>query len=175
MLMLGLDALGGWDVVREQTLSLAMLALSQLVVWLLIRRTMSPARQGVCFLASTALLFGLSQYENFQWGFQMAWFLCDLAMVTVVWLLSRPARGPRDIALAVAIATIGSVSSSQGLIAWACGLIVILAIPRRPVQTGIAWVACGAIVTAIVRAGSPGAGGPGHAGFHDIRCSRTTS
>src|ERR1700738_3534268 len=56
LIMLGLDAAGGWSVVREQVVSLAMLALTQLIVWLLIRRTVPVGRRGVCFLAATALL-----------------------------------------------------------------------------------------------------------------------
>jgi hypothetical protein len=156
LMMLGLDALGGWTPVREQLISLALLALTQLGIWLLICRTVPAARRGVCFLASTVLLLGLAQYENLDWGFQMAWFLCDLAAVAVVVLLTRPRGAARDLALAAVIATVASLSSSQGLLAWPVGLLAIWLVPRgRLTRTGV-WAAAGIAVTFLVRAGAPG-------------------
>lgn len=167
LLVLGLDALGGWSPVREQLLSLAQLALTQLVTWLLIRRTVPVAWRGLCFLACTVLLLGLVQHENLDWGFQMAWFLCDLCAVAVVLLLTRPHGAPRDVALAVAAATVASLSSSQGLLAWPAGLVAIALLPRRRLARALVWCVAGIAVTAIVRAGAPGSG-EGHVGLTHV-------
>jgi len=167
LMMLGLDAFGGWTPVREQLLSLGLLALTQLCVWLLIRRTVPAAWRGICFLGASVLLLGLVQYENLDWGFQMAWFVCDLAAVAVVLLLTRARGSTRDLMFAAAVAAVASLSSSQGLIAWPIGLLAIALVPRRPIARGLAWVATGSIVTLIVRAGAPTAS-EGHVGFTHV-------
>ncbi|MBV8371255.1 MAG: hypothetical protein JO036_20250 [Candidatus Eremiobacteraeota bacterium] len=155
VLMLGLDRFGGWSPVREQLLSLSLLALTQLGVWTLVRRTVSHAYRGVCFLAATVLLLGLGQYENLDWGFQIAWFICDLAAVVVVVLLTRPGGTWRDLGLAVFAAALGSLSSSQGLITWPVGLVAIGLIPRQRSARAALWLATGAVVTLAVRHGAP--------------------
>ena len=163
-ILLALDAAGGWNVTREEIVSLVVLALTQLVVWLLIRRTVPRDRRGICFLMSTFVLLGLAQYENLEWGFQMAWFICDLGLVVAVWALTIPRRGPGAVFVAIFAATVASLSSSQGLIVWPAGLIAIGLIPRRSVLTAIAWAVAGVCVSAVARAGVS-AGGPGHVGF----------
>jgi hypothetical protein len=165
LLMLALDRFGGWDPVREELVSLAVLALTQLVLWLLIRRTVPAARRGICFLAASALLLGLAQYENLDWGFQMAWFLCDLGLVFAVWQLARASRSPWPLRLAILAAVLASLSSSQGLLVWPAGLVVVLLIPRGAAVRATAWLASGAVTAAIVRSGTFTSGAPpGHAG-----------
>ncbi len=153
LIMLTLDGLGGWDVVREQVVSVAMLAATQVVVWLLIRRTVTPRLQGLTFLAVTALLFGLAQYENLEWGFQMAWFLCDLGMVVAVWALALPDRGVREVTIAIGAATIASLSSSQGLASWIAGTVVIVLVPRRSMRTLLVWIFAAIAVAVLARYG----------------------
>ncbi len=153
VLMLGMSALGGWQVIRQQIASVLFLACTQLFLWQLLRRTIPVSRQGACFLATTVVLFGFAQYENLEWGFQMAWFLCNLGLVIAVWALTRPQRATRDTLLAIVAATIASLSSSQGLFIWGAGLIAIVAMPRSRIRTGVAWVVGGLIVTIVVRSG----------------------
>ncbi|MDB5026603.1 MAG: hypothetical protein JWO66_292 [Candidatus Eremiobacteraeota bacterium] len=168
LLMVGLDRIGGWGIVREQVVSLAVLALTQLFVWLIIRRTVRRDRAGICFFIATAVLLGLSQYENLQWGFQMAWFICDLGLVGAVWALTKPHRTPRDVFVAILFALLASLSSSQGLLVWVAGLVAIVLVPRRVIPTAIGWLTVAGVVIAIVRFGSPGEGGPGHVGFSHV-------
>ena len=159
LIMLGLDAAGGWDVVREQLVSLAVLALSQLVVLVLVGRTVPPPLRGICFLVVSALLLGLAQYENFQWGFQFAWFLCDLCAVAAVWQLARARRSAANVALATAAAITGSVSSLPGLLIWPAGLVAIALAPPPRARITSGWLALGALTTLAVRWGSRGAPG----------------
>lgn len=163
LIMLALDRLGGWNVVREQVVSVAMLAATQLAIWLLIRRTIVPRLQGLTFLAATALLFGLTQYENLEWGFQMAWFLCNLGMVVAVWALAQPQRGAREIAIAIGAATIASLSSSQGLASWVAGAVVIVLLPRRSPRALLVWVGAAIAVAALARYGVQSAADSGGA------------
>jgi hypothetical protein len=165
LLALGLDAAGGWTPVREELVSLALLAATQLGLWVLFRRTVPAAWRGIVFLAATVVLLGLVQFENLGWGFQMAWFLCDAAVVAVAVALSRPHASERDLLLAAVAATIASLSSSQGLLAWPVGLVLIALIPRRRVARGAVWLVLAVAVSAVVRAGSPHGEGAGHAGL----------
>ncbi|HEX3463922.1 MAG TPA: hypothetical protein VHS78_07745 [Candidatus Elarobacter sp.] len=165
LLAVGLDALGGWTPVREQLVSVLLLALTQLGLWMLFRRTVPAAWRGAAFLAATVLLLSLVQYENLDWGFQTAWFLCDVCAVAVVVLLTRPHAAARDLAVAAAAATVASLSSSQGLLAWAAGLVAIGLVPRaRPIRAA-AWAVAGAAVSLLVRFGAPQGDPQAHVGL----------
>jgi hypothetical protein len=168
LLVVGLDALRGWSVVREQVVSLLLLALTQLLIWVMIRRTVPAARIGLTFLVATILLLGLSQWENLSWGFQMAWFLCDLGLVVAIWALSRPHRTVRDVAIAVLAATVASLSSSQGLVVWASGLVVIVLAARRVIPTAVGWILAAIVVALVVHPGSPQDAAVGHVGFAHV-------
>jgi hypothetical protein len=168
LLVVGLDALRGWSVVREQVVSLLLLAVTQFLIWTLIRRTVPAARVGVTFLVATILLLGLSQWENLSWGFQMAWFLCDLGLVVAVWALSRPHRTVRDVAIAVLAATVASLSSSQGLVVWASGLVAIVLAARRVLPTAVGWLLAALLVVLVVHPGSPQDAAVGHVGFAHV-------
>jgi hypothetical protein len=167
VLMLALDAAGGWSVVREQVVSLIVLLVSQACLWLLIRRTVRAPLRGVCFFVCTVLLLGLAQYENLFWGFQMGWFITDAGLIAAVWALTRPRRTPGDVAIAMLAATVASLSLSQGVFVWLAGLVVLLVLPRRGWATIFAWLAAGAIVAGIARYGS-GQVALGHVGLTDV-------
>ncbi len=166
LIVLALDALGGWSTVREQFVSLTFLAATQYVFWRLLRRTVAPERRGPAFLVATALLLSLCQYENLEWGFQMAWFLCDLCAVVAVYALTAPGRRARNVLIAICAGIIGSWSSSQGLIVWLSGAVAIALVPRRMFATLALWLGVGSIVAVITEAGNTGNGG-GHAGLAD--------
>jgi hypothetical protein len=154
LLVLGLDRLGGWDIVRAQVVSVAMVVLTQLIAWVLICRTVPQARRGATFFVATALLFGLAQHENFYWGFQIAWFLCNLCLAAAVLALTAPRAGPGALALAIAAGVAGSVSSSQGLVIWPAGLAALwLAGGRR--RDVLVWTAAAIVTVVAVRANAP--------------------
>jgi hypothetical protein len=95
----------------------------------------------------------------------MAWFLCDFGLVIAIWALTRPHRTGRDVAIAVLAATAASLSSSQGLIVWASGLVAIVLLARRVIPTAVGWIIAAIVVALVVRPGSPDATGVGHVGF----------
>jgi hypothetical protein len=149
---LALDRLGGWSVVREQAFSAVMVVLTQAVLWRIIRRTVAPDVAPFALLGGSLFLYDLVQYENFAWGFQMAWFMCDLAVVVVAWILTDDPDDARPMLLAVVPAVLGSVASSQGLVAWPVGAIALI-LTRRSLASVVAWCATGAVVVAVTRAG----------------------
>ena len=163
VLFLALAKIGGWNVVREQCVSLAVLVATQAVLWSLIRRTVAQSYAAAAFLLVSIVLYSLGQVESLSWGFQMAWFICNLCLVLAVQLLTDDHADTRRYAAAIAVATIASFTMSQGLIVWVAGFICIVARPGR-VPRAIVWSACGALVTAVVRYGiAPNANVP-HAG-----------
>ena len=146
-----LARLGGWNPVREQLVSLVFLVLTQIGVLALIKRcARGSIAWGTAALASI-LLYGLWQSENFAWGFQLGWFICNASALTVVVRLTRPHRSGVDVALSAIVAMIGSFSLSTGLLTWGVGIVAILLVPRRAIATLCFWIPC-AIGTYVVYA-----------------------
>jgi hypothetical protein len=169
LMMLLLDVAGGWSVVREQVVSLVFLAATQLFVWLLIRRTVGPVRRDLLFVVATLLLFGFAQSENFSSGYQMAWFICNLCAVVAIWALSRPARRPRDVLLAFAVAILASLTLTQGMVIWLAGAITMVLLRRRgTVGMLLPWLACGAITAYVVRHGAWAGEASSHLGLGQL-------
>jgi hypothetical protein len=140
IIMLGLARFGGWDPVREQFVSLAVLVLTQIAIIALMRRSAHATLGAVAAAAACLMLYELSQAQNFAWGFQIAWFICDACAVIVAWLLSRPDRRAVHVFLALIAAAIATYSSSQGILAWAVGAVAILLTFRKRVPTLSVWL-----------------------------------
>jgi hypothetical protein len=164
VLVVALDAVGGWNVVREAIVNVVLLGLTQLVMWLLVRRTIVAPRRGVAFFALSILLLALCQEENLYWGFQMPWFACNLGLFVAVWALAHPRRGKREIAIALAGAVVASLSSSQGLLVWPAGLVAIFAVARLDRRVAIGWSFAAAATIAVVRYGVQPSTGVDHVG-----------
>jgi hypothetical protein len=143
---------GGWDVVREQCFSVATLVATQLALWRIVLRTVAASYAIPALLAVSVALYDLAQADNLAWGFQMAWYVADAALVAAVMLLTHAADGPRRFAAAVAVAALGSLTMTQGLLIWPVGLacLLVLGAPRR---RAVAWSIAGVAVSAIVRIG----------------------
>jgi hypothetical protein len=139
LIALGLARLGGWHPVREQFVSLGLVVLGQIAVVAMLRRSAHGTAGAVAAAAATVFLYGLWQSENFGWGFQVAWFLCDTCAIAVAWLLTRPDRRGRDVLLAALLAIVASFSSSQGLVVWAVGLVALVLTFRAGPRTLAAW------------------------------------
>jgi hypothetical protein len=65
------------------------------------------------------LVFSLSQYENWIWGFQLSWFLINLCLVVSVFILFKNHQTNRQIWLLASLPCfIASFSSAHGLLTW---------------------------------------------------------
>ena len=126
LIMLGLARLGGWHPIREQFFSLAILVGSQIIIVLMMRRTAHGALGWLFAAAASLMLYELGQAENFLWGFQMAWFICDFAAIAVAYLLARANPHWWQLTLAALAATIATYSSAQGILAWAVGAVALV-------------------------------------------------
>jgi hypothetical protein len=131
LIMLGLAMLGGWNQVREALFSLLLVVVTQVGILVLLRRIVAPQRLPYAFLATSLLLYSLAQMENWDWGFQIAWFLCNACAVWVLVFLGTAGQSWFALSAAALLAVIGSFSSSQGLIIWPAGALALLLTEKR--------------------------------------------
>ena len=69
------------------------------------------------------VMFTPVQWQSTLWGFEFTWFFILACLGSCVYVLCR-FRSQWGLALAIALATMASVSSLQGLFLWpACGLL----------------------------------------------------
>jgi hypothetical protein len=149
LIALGLAALGGWNQLRETLFSLLLVVLTQIGIFVLLRRIIALEKLPYVFLAASLMLYSLAQMENWNWGFQLAWFLCNACAVWAVLLLGTSGQSWFAWLAAAAVAVIASFSSSQGLMVWFAGLATLgLTEKRRPTQI-VAWIALGIGVFAV--------------------------
>ena len=148
LIALGLSRFGGWDVLREMYFSLALVILSQLVVYRLLVESLPRARVAPAFLVASLLLFSLGQSDNWLWGFELSWFLVNLCLLLVVLVLSNDRLGPARAAVALTAAAVAAFSLASGLNVLAAGLFLLVA--RRPParRLAVAWVAFSGVLCA---------------------------
>ncbi|MGB3266732.1 MAG: hypothetical protein WBA89_22560, partial [Microcoleus sp.] len=79
------------------------------------------------------LVFSLVQYENWLWGFQLAWFLVNLCFVSAVSVLvSNNKFSPKiRISLAAVFCFIASFSLAQGLLSWLVAIPAVMALEGK--------------------------------------------
>lgn len=134
--MIGLADLTAWDIRAELALNL-LLAAASLAVALAMFRPLTAGAGAALRLwlpfAVSAVLFSLTQYDNWLCGWQLQWFLSLLGALMAVWLLARGLDGDAPWpALAGAILAAGAVqfSFAGGTLLWPAGLLMIVLHPR---------------------------------------------
>jgi hypothetical protein len=148
LVFLLIDRLASWNVLDEQLFSLAVLVAGLVILWRLMRRTISGTRGAIAFAAMSVALCSLGQWENFGLGYNIGWNICTTAVIAVVALLTAPRRSWKHVVLAALIAALASFSSGQGLLLWPIGLFAIILVPREPYRTSVAWFAVAVAVVA---------------------------
>jgi len=153
-----------FNVQIEEYVSGVMLVVSTaLIIWSHKRR--SPATPWLYYSPVSLLALSVVQYGNALWGFQMAWFLCLLALATTIVLIDRFTLTWLCMSGALAAAVIGSFSSLQGLLIWPAGL-VLLYHRRRSVPFAVTWIVAALLSVAIYFYNfDPSAGVPRHIYF----------
>lgn len=114
-----------WNIVWELLASLAMAAVTFLLLYKLAEETAKSSIQVYLlnyipnFLMGT-LIFSLSQYENWLWGFQLAWFSINLCLVSSIYILYRSRQWKIEYLWLIAAIPcfIASFSSAHGLLTW---------------------------------------------------------
>ena len=134
-------------------------------------RRRSPSTPWLYYVPVAFLALTLTQYENTLWGFQIAWFMIMLALAVALYLVDRPSLTIAAFIGATAAAFVGSLSSSQGLLIWAAGF-VLLYHRRRSWKFLLAWVVAAGLTGALYfhnlnrAAGDPY---PGYAHSHPVQ------
>ena len=148
LIALALASAGGWSEVRECLASLAVAVIGQLFLLGLLRRTFATRTAIVLLVPDSFLLFALSQWGNWTWGFQTVWFLVNTCLFAALYFVTDPRAWLRRLAVAAAFAYVASFSLSFGLNVWPAGATALLF--SRPFRGRLlcAWIllACVAIV-----------------------------
>ncbi|MCU0518686.1 MAG: hypothetical protein MUC60_17830 [Oscillatoria sp. Prado101] len=103
------------------------------------------------------LVFSLVQWENWLWGFQIAWFLINACVAIAICLAVAPAWKPvAKLAGAAVFCFIASFSSAHGLLSWLALVPTVATLPGNSEQKRkrlIGWVALFALSAAIYSIG----------------------
>jgi hypothetical protein len=167
LLVLALARTTSFNIHVEELLGVLLLFAAAALV-ILTHRRRAPDTPWLYYCPVVLVMLTLAQYGNTLWGFQVAWFLILLALAATLWFLDRPVLTWPALAAAVACAVVGSLSSSQGLLLWPVGL-VLLYHRRRRWWAVVAWAAAAVATAALylhdldTNAGNPA---PAFAGSH---------
>ena len=151
-----------YNIEIEQDLGAVML-LAATALFIFSHKRRSPDTPMLFYCPVAFLTLSLVQWQNTLWGFQMAWFLVLLSLAATIAFLDRPTLTVPIFVCAVVAAVVGSYSSTQGLLIWPVGLLLLYC-RRRPRWTFLSWIAA-AVLTAVLyfynfvgsgRADSPG-------------------
>ena len=134
-----------WDIRAELAVNLAVAVATFVLLLVVLRRSLDRLAYLAAACATSVLFFSPIQYENWLWGWQLEWFLANLAAVGVAWALTVTIdRSPRrGLAIAAGCAVVATFSLGQGLLVWPAGLAVLL-LRRRP------WRAWAGIAAAVI-------------------------
>ncbi len=141
----------GWadhlNVVFEDWVSGLLACLSTGLIVLTHKRR-SPAIPWILYCPVIVLSASFYPLSNALFGFNLTWYMALAATVGALYVLDRPELNGRALALAIAIAVVGSYSSLQGLLVWPAG-IALLYFRGRSVRLQGAWALAMVLTTAV--------------------------
>ena len=128
-----------WNINYQLCLSIGLAVITFIAMYSLSSMQVKNAGDNLWHLANILtciLLCSLVQYENWLWGFQLAWFLVNLCFVSAVYaLLSNHKLLPYiKISIAAVFCFIASFSLAQGLLSWLAAIPAVVAIEGNVVQ-----------------------------------------
>jgi len=153
VILLWLARLTAWNTRVELALNLGVAVLTFGVLAHLLQRC---AREAGLTGASWALpvfsliLFGTAQIQNWLWGWQLAYFLCVLGVVTGISLLTSVRLTWWRYAGAVAAGVLASYSFASGLPYWPLGVVALVTRPAKHRREKLLGVAVWTVVSALV-------------------------
>ena len=168
LVMLGLARLTGWNDGYEVAANIGLAAATCLALQAQWRRTASGlgwARINGLVPLISLVVFALTQWENWAWGWQLVYFLHTFAAVAGLLLLaSWDGRWWRWLG-ALALGLAATFSLGTGLLIWPVGLLLLL-LQWRPGQARHGWAAglwalAGVIVYLVYFTDYPRLPGPG--------------
>ena len=128
-----------WNINYQLCLSIGLAVLTFIALYSLSSMQVKNAGDNLWHLANILtciLLCSLVQYENWLWGFQLAWFLVNLCFVAAVYaLLSNHKLLPYiKISIAAVFCFIASFSLAQGLLSWLAAIPAVVALEGNVVE-----------------------------------------
>jgi hypothetical protein len=124
LIFLAIDRSMGWNILAEELVSFALLAVAQIAAWFLVAAVVPPARRWPLFAVISALLWSFSQWENFALGYNVGWNVCTMALFVLLALFASRIDMPR-LALGAAMAILATFSSAQGALLFPIGFVLI--------------------------------------------------
>jgi hypothetical protein len=112
-----------WNINYPLCFSIGLAVLTLIAIYQLSSMQVQNAGDNLWHLANILtciLLFSLVQYENWLWGFQLAWFLVNFCFVAAIYVLvcDRKLLPNIRISIAALFCFIASFSLAQGLLSW---------------------------------------------------------
>jgi hypothetical protein len=148
LIFVAIDRAIGWNILAEQLVSFAFLAIAQAAAWLLVRETTAPARRWPLFAAISLLLWSLAQWENFALGYNVGWNVCTAALFVLLAALAPRVDAAR-VVVALAATLLATFASAQGVLLMPIGLALVARDPRwRWPAIGVWSVAAAAMLAA---------------------------
>lgn len=149
LVTLGFAQLARGDLRLQMMFSVVVVALTGIVVWLLIRSTITggPRQQLGLMLLFSILLFSPVQAENWTWAFQCALFLNNLLLVTAIAIAVSKQPLAVKFVVATVLSTVATYSFGSGLLLWLLTFPLALLNPTRRTQRLLwlgGWIACAA-------------------------------
>ena len=128
-----------WNINYQLCLSIGLAVITFIAMYSLSSMQVKNAGDNLWHLANILtciLLCSLVQYENWLWGFQLAWFLVNLCFVAAVYVLSsdRKLLPSLRISIAAGFCFIASFSLAQGLLSWLAAIPAVVAIEGNVAQ-----------------------------------------
>ena len=128
-----------WNINYQLCLSIGLAVITFIAMYSLSSMQVKNAGDNLWHLANILtciLLCSLVQYENWLWGFQLAWFLVNLCFVAAVYaLLSNHKLLPYiKISIAAVFCFIASFSLAQGLLSWLAAIPAVVALEGNVVE-----------------------------------------
>ncbi len=128
-----------WNINYQLCLSIGLAVVTFIALYSLSSMQVKNAGDNLWHLANILtciLLCSLVQYENWLWGFQLAWFLVNLCFVAAVYaLVSNHKLLPYiKISIAAVFCFIASFSLAQGLLSWLAAIPAVAALEGNAAQ-----------------------------------------
>lgn len=153
LIILYLSRVTELDLVVQQYLSVAFMALTAAVCWLLVRRTEGCPPWAI--VPAGWILLSVAQYENLLVGWQFQIPMMNFFAAAAIYLLSG--EGKWKAATAAVCAAAATFSFANGMIVWPAGCIVVLAGARSGRWRALAvWLSAGLLTAVAYRWGYHG-------------------
>lgn len=147
LIVVGLAHTVHFNIEVEQYLSLLML-LAATALFIFAHKRRSPDTPLLFYCPVVFLALSFAQWQNTLWGFQMAWYLVLLSLAATITFLDRPTLTLPSFVAAAVVAVVGTYSSSQGLLIWPVGLLL-LYVRRRTKWALFSWSAVAGVAAAL--------------------------